>query len=228
MIMRSHLAVVLAVLIVGATASTAGAVPTPDTSPDTDVAGTISESEPAPPPPPKWAGVDTGAEPTAPASTDESEVWFTVTAEEINDAGVPVSASLSVSGTGGTSTAGGCKTVRITNVGHTVLHFVAYKFWTQVYWCWNRDRKTITIVRRSWDVTNKANTFTFDGIVKTASGFYGWLGALYPRSGYYYNKTASFTNTCPLPKVCWANTTPRNKIHVHSNGTWWFSKTGAG
>ena len=223
MIMRSHLAVVLAVLIVGATASTAGAVPTPDTLPDENLTGGLSEVQDPPPPPAKWPG--TGE----PVPGYDQVSTFEVTGQEVDDNGNPVGTALSVSGTGGTSTSAGCKTVRVTNVGHTLLHLVAYKFWTQLHWCWNRDTKQISQVSRSWDTCCIRGSFRFDGIVagSTHSGFYGWLGALYPKSGYYYDKTASFTNVCHLA-ICFKSTYPKNKIHAHSNGTWWFSKTGAG
>jgi len=185
--------------------------------------GTIAEPIESSPPVPKVL-VSLGSEPIVAA---EPNVVFTVSAQEVSPTGTLTPVVMSATGTGGTSTASGCKTIRITNVGHTFLHAVAYKFWTQVHWCWNRGFKTISQVSRAWDVTNVALTFRFDGIVKTSSGFYGWLGALYPHSGYFYNKTAKFTNVCPL-KMCFATTFPKNKINVHSNGTWWFSKTGAG
>lgn len=128
------------------------------------------------------------------------------------------------SGSGGTSSASGCRKVTVNNEKETTLGWTAYWFHTWTQWCWNRSAKTISSVSTSWYISDVDQNFYWRGIVQTTTGFYSWKSGA-PKSGYSHYRQGRFEN-CVLKYGCIGNYYPANVLKSHSDGTYTWTTSG--
>lgn len=127
------------------------------------------------------------------------------------------------SGSGGGSSASGCRKVTVKNVGKTVLGYTAYRYNTWTEWCWNRADRKITGVEVGQYLTEVASTMYYRGLVVDDQRFYSWQPG-YNKSGYWNERQAQWEN-CIAKYGCISNDYPRNIIRSHSDGSYTWATT---
>jgi hypothetical protein len=123
------------------------------------------------------------------------------------------------SGTGGSSSASGCKKVTLNNEGETLLGFTAYRFHTWASWCWRRSTQTVYDVKTGWFLSDVDSFQVWRGMVNREFVFYDYsVNDGHPRSAYKHYRQGHFENC--VPKVgCLSNTYPTNTLRSYYNGT---------
>ena len=122
-------------------------------------------------------------------------------------------------GSGGSSSASGCREVKLTNkkFSYTGTDHL-YTYWTWTYWCWNRANKRISNVSMRYDWYCDNSSISWEGQSKADPRFYDWING-YPYSGHDHDRTGTFKNTYPIVGEV-GTSYPRNIIRAHSDGTW--------
>ena len=126
------------------------------------------------------------------------------------------------SGSGGSSSASGCRKVTVKNVVKTLLQSTAYKFNTWTYWCWNRSNRTVFDVSTGWYLSDVDPNFYWREMLIDNTHYFSWYTG-YPKSGYKHEKQGRVENCVPH-YGCIGNTYPHNILYSYSNGTWsWYT-----
>jgi hypothetical protein len=130
------------------------------------------------------------------------------------------SITLTGSGTGGASSASGCRKVTLRNRTSTLLGLTAYRFNTWTRWCWERAKHQVYDVSTGWFITDADTQEYWRGIVNDELGYYDF-GANdgHPHSAYKHYRQGRFEN-CVLKYGCIATTYPTNTIRSYDNGTY--------
>lgn len=127
------------------------------------------------------------------------------------------------SGTGGSTTASGCRKVTVNNRAHTLLGFTAYVFHTWTRWCWTRSTQTVSDVTTGWTISDVDSQEFWKGIVNSELGFYDYsVNDGHPRSAYKHYRQGQFEN-CVVKYSCIGTTYPANTLRSYYNGTWAWS-----
>lgn len=124
-------------------------------------------------------------------------------------------------GSGGTSSASGCRKVTVHNERETLLGTTAFKFHTWTRWCWNRaDQRVTGTPTTGWSISDVGSFEEWQGVINKTLYFYDY-GANngYPRSAYYHQRTGHFKNCVPQAG-CIKNTYPKNTLRSYYNGKW--------
>ncbi len=134
---------------------------------------------------------------------------------------VPVRASRG-SGSGGTSTRSGCRTLRARNEQES-SYIQATLFWynTTMRFCWNRDERRVYDVTMGYYLEDVYWTVDFRGQTSHRHYPYEYRSG-YKNSGYISDRQAQLTDCFPVPGVgtiC-TNFYPRNILRGHDNGTY--------
>lgn len=127
------------------------------------------------------------------------------------------------SGSGGTSSASGCRRVTVRNEKESTFGSTLYWFNTWTEWCWNRTTKVVSSVSTGWSINDVDSLQVWHGVVNDQRYFYSWQAGA-SKSGYYHYKQGHFEN-CFLV-ACGANTYPSNTLRSFANGTWSWSTGG--
>ena len=122
------------------------------------------------------------------------------------------------SGTGGSSSSSGCRTVTVRNEKETLLGLTAYWLNTWTKWCWNLGNRTISDVETGWHLDDVDPLYTWRGLIVDEESYFAWI-AEYGKSGYRHEKQGHF-EICLPDVVCIGNYYPRNLLRSHSDGTW--------
>lgn len=122
------------------------------------------------------------------------------------------------SGSGGSSSASGCRKAIVKNRGESITGDLVYKYNTWTQWCWNRSDRAITSVRTGEYLSNVASTMYYRGIVGQDERFYAWRSG-FNKSGHWHERQVQMEN-CVLRYGCISNDYPRNVIRAHSDGTY--------
>ena len=130
------------------------------------------------------------------------------------------------SGSGGTSSASGCRKVTVNHEAETVLGFTAYWFKTWTNWCWNRSTQVVSSVSTNWYITDVDSQQYWRGIVNDEFLFYDYsTNDGHPRSAYKHYRQGRFEN-CVLKYGCIGTTYPANTLRSYYNGTWAWETNG--
>lgn len=192
-------------------------------------------------------GPPAGAAPTTseadpPPAPEPLESTVTITVQDVDPVGTPLGPSVtyaptsagsalevegtattsSDAGSGGSSSASGCRRVEVTNTLRTsVTHSVAYRYITWLRWCWNRSAGITDGFQYDFHLKDVAWTFYYRGNV-TKTGIYYEYRRGYSKSGFRYHRQDRVEN-CVFRYGCISNTYPSNVIRGHSDGTysWW-------
>lgn len=128
-------------------------------------------------------------------------------------------------GSGGSSTASGCRRVTVRNVAHSWLHVALYHYniWTD--WCWRRSTQTVYSVTTGWNITNVKETMFWQRQLAVDRGFYDY-GANdgHPQSAYLHHRQGYFTNCFVVVQGCLAFY-PDTRLRAYYNGTWSWQTT---
>ena len=134
--------------------------------------------------------------------------------------------STQASGSGGTSTASGCRTVTVKNEAETVLGFTAYYYNTWTSYCWTRSTQTVYNVSNGWSITDVDPQQNWIGEVDKELLFYDYgTNDGHPRSAYKHWRKGHFENVVPVYGT-WNHTYPTNTIRAYYNGTWAWATSG--
>lgn len=128
------------------------------------------------------------------------------------------------SGSGGSSSASGCRKVTVRNVGESVLGKVVYRYNTWTQWCWNRSDRAITSVKTGVYYTDVASTMYMRGPVVQNETFYAWRAG-YNKSGHWHERQSHWEN-CLVRYGCISSDYPRNVLRAHSDGTYTWATQG--
>lgn len=128
------------------------------------------------------------------------------------------------SGSGGTTSASGCRRVTVNNYARNLLGSVAYNYQTYMEWCWTRSTYYTGNVLSGFRLLQVGSQQYWRGQVNYDQHFYSWVSGR-PRSGAISYRQGRFEN-CVLKYGCISNTYPGNTIRGHSNGTWTWSTAG--
>lgn len=130
------------------------------------------------------------------------------------------------SGTGGSTTASGCRKVTITNTKRTTLGFTAFKYHTWTRWCWTRSSQVVSSVTTGWSISDVDSQFYWKGNVNSEFGFYDYsTNDGHPKSAYKHYRQGRFEN-CVFKYGCIGNWYPANTLRSYYNGTWAWSTSG--
>ncbi len=130
------------------------------------------------------------------------------------------------SGSGGSTTASGCRRVTVNNVSKTLLGFTAFIFHTWTHWCWNRSTQVISDVQHGWYNSDIDSQHQWKGIVNTEFTFYDYsTNDGHPKSAYKNYQQGHFTN-CIVKYGCIGDYYPSNLLRSYYNGTWVWSTNG--
>lgn len=129
-------------------------------------------------------------------------------------------------GSGGSTSASGCRKAWVQNVERNLLGSIAFRYRLYINWCWNRAKKRITSAVRSQAILDLSSQWRYRGIISKAVGYYAW-GSGYPYSGHRHYKMLAFEN-CVLKYGCIQEQHPKAVIRAHSNGTWTWGTDGDG
>lgn len=121
------------------------------------------------------------------------------------------------SGSGGTSSASGCRKVTVRNEKETLLGKTAYWFNTWTYWCWNRADRTVANVRTGSYLNDVDSLYNWRGLIIDNTDHFSWCSG-YSESGYHHEKQGHFEN-CVVKYGCISNSYPYNLLYSYSNGT---------
>lgn len=127
------------------------------------------------------------------------------------------------SGTGGASSASGCRRVTVNNEKESTFGATLYYFHTWTNWCWNRTNKTVSSVTTGWSLSQVDWAQEWRGVINDTRYFYAWQSGA-SKSGYFHEKIGHFVNC--LGPVCGAQTYPKNTLRSYSNGTWSWNTSG--
>lgn len=123
------------------------------------------------------------------------------------------------SGSGGTSTASGCRRINVRNEREsTYTGSTVFWFNTFTEWCWNRSTSTITSAVTGYYLEDVHSTAIWQGIIVDNRYYYAWVSGK-SKSGYYHEKQGKFDN-CVLKYGCVGSFYPRNLLRSYSNGTY--------
>lgn len=109
-----------------------------------------------------------------------------------------------------------CRTVRVPYVKHTLLGFVAYKWWMRRRWCWRYPK--IISVSTSTYVTDNNSQNQYKGVVASWGEWFAWCCRV-SRSGHRAFRQAEFQN-CILHYGCISSDYPWIRVTVRGNGTY--------
>lgn len=123
-------------------------------------------------------------------------------------------------GSGGSSTASGCRTVTVNNYESSTLGTLLYTYRTVTDWCWTRSTSNIYNVSNSWRYINDDMCWSWQGEVNNDLRFYSWNGG--SRSGYLHWRQGHVQGGCIFPN----NKYPENTIRAHSDGTYTWATAG--
>lgn len=130
-------------------------------------------------------------------------------------------------GTGGTSTASGCRKVTISNRAKTVVGKTAYRYNTWTRWCWTRSSERIHRgVKTGWSISSVDGFQYWRGQVRKVTNFYD-AGANNnrPRSGFRHYRQGRFEN-CVVKYGCIQTSYPANSLRSYSNGRYRYAFSG--
>jgi hypothetical protein len=119
-------------------------------------------------------------------------------------------------GSGGSSSASGCRKVTLTNKKYDysgIDHLYTYTTWTS--WCWNRSSKTISGVSTGSSFYIDNGGIGWEGQTGHSEYFYAWNTG--SKSGYYHMRKGGFVND--FGPWTWGHSYPVNIIRSHSDGT---------
>lgn len=122
------------------------------------------------------------------------------------------------SGSGGTSSASGCRKVTVRNRGESVLGYLVYRYNTWTEWCWNRADRSITSVKTGEYLSDVASSMYYRGVVTKNEEFYAWRSG-YNKSGHWHARQSHWEN-CVAKYGCISSDYPRNSLRAHSDGTY--------
>ena len=121
-------------------------------------------------------------------------------------------------GSGGTSSASGCRKVTVQNRGESVTGMLVYQYNTWTEWCWKRDDHAITSVKTGEYLSHVASTMYYRGVIGKNEEFYAWRSG-YNKSGHWHSRQSHWEN-CVAKYGCISNDYPRNSLRAHSDGTY--------
>ncbi len=121
------------------------------------------------------------------------------------------------SGSGGTSSASGCRKVTVHNEKETLLGKTAYWFNTWTRWCWNRADRIIYDVTTGFYLSDVDPFYYWRGLIVDNTYHFSWYSG-YPKSGYRHEKQGHFEN-CIVKYGCISSSYPYNLLYSYSNGT---------
>jgi hypothetical protein len=124
------------------------------------------------------------------------------------------------SGSGGSSSASGCRKVTVKNKSETVLGITVYHFNTWTRWCWTRSAGVVRDVTSGWFISDVDSQYYWKGITNKELGFYDYsTNDAHPVSAYKNYRQGQFEN-CVLRYVCIGAEYPANTLRSYSNGIW--------
>lgn len=134
--------------------------------------------------------------------------------------------STQASGSGGSTSASGCRRVTVNNEGVSPnLGTTVFWFRTWTRWCWTRSTQTVYDVSSGWTIDDVAPFTYWRGINNKELGFYDYsTNDGHPRSAYKNYRQGSFEN-CPLKIGCVGMRYPSNTLRSYYNGTWAWNTT---
>ena len=112
-----------------------------------------------------------------------------------------------------------CRTAKVAYVRHTLLGFVAYRFWMRRSWCWRYPR--VTSVGTETYVTDTDGLNEYDGIVGSSGSWFQWC-CRDRRSGHRAFRQAEFRN-CIFRYGCLSTAYPWIRMSVRGDGTYTYS-----
>ena len=122
------------------------------------------------------------------------------------------------SGSGGSSSASGCRKATVKNRGESITGTLVYKYNTWTEWCWNRADHAVTTVKTGQYLSDVASTMYYRGLTGQDERFYAWRSG-FNKSGHWHERQAHFEN-CVVRYGCISSDYPRNVIRAHSDGTY--------
>lgn len=126
------------------------------------------------------------------------------------------------SGSGGTSSASGCKKVTVHNKRDSYFGALMYTWDTWTSWCWTRSTQNIYNVSTGQRFYPDTTTIDWHGVVDSEKIFYDYsTNNGYPRSAYKNWQQAKVSNVVMGATV--GTIYPENLIRSYYNGTWVWS-----
>lgn len=113
----------------------------------------------------------------------------------------------------------GCRKVSMTNKVYNVSHTsVLTTFKTDLYWCFNTYKKTVSSITKGVDTDTNCCWIEDKGLFWDDGRFYDWATGTAPKSGYDDDRKWHFVQSLPkMPDNHWYQ---RNIIRGHSDGSW--------
>jgi hypothetical protein len=115
------------------------------------------------------------------------------------------------SGSGGQPTGSGCRVLTVTNKTTTTLGFTAFKFITDVHWCWNLSQHSTTLNDVEVRIADVDSQYRYRGLNSS------WNSTL--SNGKRVYRQGEFEN-CILHYGCINAYYPSNDSRVYDNGAW--------
>lgn len=151
----------------------------------------------------------------------DGDVLSTTTYGPMVVGGVDSNVSGKESGSGGTSSASGCRRLTVSNRKRTALGLTAFRFVTWTEWCWTRSTQTVRVVKKGHRLEDVDPLFSWQGITAKEFLFYDYgTNDGHPKSAYKHYRQGHFEN-CVGP-VC-QSFYPENTLRSYYNGTWAWS-----
>jgi hypothetical protein len=124
------------------------------------------------------------------------------------------------SGTGGTSSATGCRKVTVNNEHENLLGSTGFWFRTYTEWCWTRSSQVVRDVATGWRFDEADWTYQWGGFINSELRFYDFSADDgHPNSAYLHYRQAKVDN-CPVKIGCTGAVYPANTLRSYYNGTW--------
>lgn len=123
------------------------------------------------------------------------------------------------SGTYSTSTSSGCRRTTVRNEREST-YFHATLFWYNnwTHYCWNRSAKDLDLAGSGHYLEDVHWSVQAGGPVVDDRYFYPWAYG-YPQSRHWHERQFEMKN-CPIKFGCVGSWYPRNRLRVHSDGTY--------
>ncbi|HEX5086930.1 MAG TPA: hypothetical protein VFV89_03920 [Nocardioides sp.] len=120
-------------------------------------------------------------------------------------------------GVGGLPSASGCRALTVTNKTTTTLGFTAFKFITEVHWCWNLAKGRTTLSSVEVRVANVDSQYRYRGVVNAFNQTISHGKRVY-RQGHFDN--------CITHYGCINAYYPSNDSRVYDSGMWSWTTNG--
>jgi hypothetical protein len=121
------------------------------------------------------------------------------------------------SGSGGQPSGSGCRVLTVTNKTTTTLGFTAFKFITEVHWCWNLNQHRTTLDGVDVRVADVDSQYRYRGLNNAFNADLPNGKRVY-RQGYFEN--------CLVHYGCINAYYPSNDSRVYDNGAWYWITNG--